>query len=126
MIEGGADAQGYVWPGRDGGPMHDRSAHRAVERACARGGLVDGEGAPLVSLHGLRHTAASVMLLAGVPLLVVSRQLGHASVDVTARVYAHLVDDGGLDAAADAFAGSPGTETVRETVREIKDEQGNR
>jgi integrase len=119
VVGGGADAQGFVWPGRDGGPMHDRSAHRAVERACGRAGLVDASGVPLVGLHGLRHTAASVMLLAGVPLLVVSRQLGHASVDVTARVYAHLVDDGALDLAADAFSGDQVARTLGETLGEV-------
>src|ERR1019366_966312 len=79
IIERGAPADGYVWPGRPGeNPMHDRSAHRAVERASKRAGLVDENGRPVVSLHGLRHKAASIMLGAGVPLLVVSRQLGHA------------------------------------------------
>lgn len=94
---------GYVWPGADGGPMHDRSTARAVERACHRAGLVDTTGRPLVTTHGLRHTAASIMLAAGVPLVVVSRQLGHADVNVTARIYAHLLGDDQLDAAAAAF-----------------------
>ena len=104
VIERGAPADGYVWPGRGGdSPMHDRSAHRAVERASRRAGLVDGQGRPSVTLHGLRHTAASMMLGAGVPLLVVSRQLGHASPQITATIYAHLSSDELLDAAACAF-----------------------
>jgi integrase len=56
-----------------------------------------------VSLHGLRHTAASIMLGAGVPLLIVSRQLGHANPNVTATIYAHLMSDPQLDLAAMAF-----------------------
>jgi integrase len=48
---------------------------------------------PLVSPHGLRHTAASVGLAHGVPLIAVSQQLGHARVDITAKVHAHLLDD---------------------------------
>ena len=67
-----------------------------------RAGLVTPEGAPLVSFHGLRHTAASVGLAHGVPLIAVSQQLGHARVDITAKVYAHLLDDSQLD----AFAGA--------------------
>lgn len=43
------------------------------------------------------------MLMRGVPLIVVSRLLGHADVNITARVYAHLSDDGRLDLVADAF-----------------------
>jgi integrase len=59
--------------------------------------------APLVSPHGLRHSA-SLMLAAGVPLIVVSRQLGHATPNITAQVYAHLLGDEQLDQAA-AFEG---------------------
>ena len=42
------------------------------------------------------------MLMRGVPLIVVSRHLGHADVNITARVYAHLADDAQLDRAATA------------------------
>lgn len=98
----------FVWPGRDGGPMHDRSAHRALERASRRARLLDVSGKPLVSLHGLRHTAASIMLSAGVPLIVVSRQLGHATPHITATTYAHLLGDSELDYAAAAFEPKPG------------------
>jgi len=45
------------------------------------------------------------MLAAGVPLIVVSRQLGHANPNVTAQVYAHLLADSQLDEAEAAFAG---------------------
>lgn len=44
------------------------------------------------------------MLGAGVPLIVVSRQLGHANPNITAKVYAHLVNrDEQLDSAAVVF-----------------------
>jgi integrase len=35
-------------------------------------------------------------------LIAVSQQLGHARVDITAKVYAHLLDDSQLDAFASA------------------------
>ena len=41
--------------------------------------------------HEFRHTAASLMLHRGVSLNVVSRQLGHSSIRVTADVYGHLM-----------------------------------
>lgn len=119
VVEGGSDAAGFVWPGRDGGPMHDRSLARALERACRRGGLVDDQGTPLVTPHGLRHTSASVMLAAGVPLIVVSRQLGHANPHITATIYAHLLADAQLDDAASAFDGIDSDGTMRETMREL-------
>ena len=45
----------------------------------------------------------SVVRSAGVPLLVLSHQLGHADPKITAQIYAHLIDDDALDQAADAF-----------------------
>jgi integrase len=102
---GGERARGYVWPGTGGQPMNAHSPNQSLARALRRAGLVDAKGVPLVTPHGLRHTAASLMLAAGVPLIVVSRQLGHANPNVTAQVYAHLLCDAQLDEAAAAFAG---------------------
>lgn len=48
---------------------------------------------PKMTLHELRHSNGSLLLDAGVPLIVVSKRLGHASVDVTARVYAHAMQN---------------------------------
>ena len=44
-----------------------------------------------VSIHGLRHTHASLLILAGENLDAISKHLGHASADITSRVYAHLL-----------------------------------
>ncbi len=44
-------------------------------------------------IHDLRHAAGSLMLSQGVPLPVVSRVLGHASVAITAQVYAHMLGE---------------------------------
>ncbi len=46
-----------------------------------------------VGLHTLRHSAAPVMLSAGVPLKVVSDLLGHSGISVTADVYGHASPD---------------------------------
>jgi integrase len=54
------------------------------------------------SLHTLRHTHASHLLAAGVPLTDVSRRLGHANAHVTATVYAHALP-GRDDLAAKAW-----------------------
>ena len=45
---------------------------------------------PDITMHGLRHTYASMLIKDGVPVSEVSAQLGHASVDITLRVYTHL------------------------------------
>ena len=41
--------------------------------------------------HELRHSAASLMFAANVPLKVVSETLGHSSITITADIYAHLL-----------------------------------
>ncbi len=47
-----------------------------------------------VSLHSLRHTAATLWLLGGAPVHVVAARLGHHSPTVTLSVYAHVVGRG--------------------------------
>ena len=39
--------------------------------------------------HALRHTHASMLIAAGLPITVVSKRLGHASPAVTLSIYAH-------------------------------------
>ena len=48
---------------------------------------------PKISLHGLRHSFASVANSQGVPMFDISRTLGHSSMTVTSNIYTHLFDD---------------------------------
>ena len=48
---------------------------------------------PTITMHGLRHTHGSVLLMHGINVLAVSKRLGHASVDITLKVYAHLLKE---------------------------------
>lgn len=52
------------------------------------------------SPHELRHSAASLLIAAGVPLKQVSESLGHTTIRVTADVYAHLLDEARVEVAA--------------------------
>ena len=104
------DRGAYVWPGTNGEPMGEHTPTHVLRRALIRTGLTDEAGRPLVSFHGLRHTAASIMLARGVPIIVVSRQLGHANPQITATTYAHLLSDAQLDLAAEAFEGLGGAD----------------
>src|SRR3989304_10072170 len=49
-------------------------------------------GLPWASCHTFRHTFASHLVMAGVPLFTVQRLLGHAQIDTT-MIYAHLAED---------------------------------
>jgi len=63
-----------------------------------------GEDAlPAIRLHDVRHTHASILLAAGVPVHAVAKQLGHATPTVTLNTYAHVLE-GAQRAAAERFA----------------------
>ncbi len=61
-------------------------------------------GMPALTLHGLRHGAASLMLAAGVDVAVVSKRLGHSSIAITSDTYSHLLVGVGRAAAEAAAA----------------------
>jgi site-specific recombinase XerD len=59
-------------------------------------GQVPGAWTP----HWMRHSHATALLLAGVPVHVVSRRLGHADVQTTLELYAHVTEDADMRAVA--------------------------
>jgi Phage integrase family len=68
-----------------GGPLNgDTFTSRVFTR------ILDEAGLPHVGLHVLRHSYASLLINQGETLTYVSRQLGHANVQITAGVYGHL------------------------------------
>jgi integrase len=73
-----------VFANPNGSPLRPDSVSASISLLCRRLKLPPG-----ASLHTLRHTHATHMLVGGVPLQVVSERLGHSSVRVTAEVYAH-------------------------------------
>ena len=48
---------------------------------------------PVISVHGLRHTHASLLLFAGVSIASVARRLGHASMTTTQKTYLHIIQE---------------------------------
>jgi integrase len=55
--------------------------------------LVAARGLPVIRLHDLRHTSASLGLSAGESLKEISSRLGHSDIEVTADLYAHVQQD---------------------------------
>jgi integrase len=86
---------GYSWRGTKPKAKPFYNPHGSWKAAVKRAGLAD------VVLHDLRHTFASRLVQKGVPLLAVSKLLGHASLTMTMR-YAHLAPDD-LDTAVAAL-----------------------
>ena len=48
---------------------------------------------PVISIHGLRHTHASLLLFAGVSIASVAKRLGHASMTTTQKTYLHIIHE---------------------------------
>jgi integrase len=86
-------SSGYLFAYADGRPLLPQYVSKAFERITADAGM------PHLTLHGLRHEHASLMLEAGVPLLAVSKRLGHKDVRTTANIYSHLFPQADRDAA---------------------------
>lgn len=70
-----------------GEPVHHSWANKHLNALIANNDL------PHITVHGLRHTYASMLINAGIPIAEVSTQLGHASIDITLRTYTHLFTD---------------------------------
>jgi len=90
---------GLVFTREDGRGL--RPQHATKHFAVLAGQL----GLPVIRVHDLRHTHASVALAAGVDLKVVSERLGHSQISITADLYTH-VSRGVSQAAADKIAGA--------------------
>ncbi len=46
----------------------------------------------VITIHGLRHTHATLLLEAGVSPKIISERLGHASIQITLDLYSHVTD----------------------------------
>ncbi|MGL4739394.1 MAG: tyrosine-type recombinase/integrase [Sarcina sp.] len=54
----------------------------------------------IIRFHDLRHTNASLQLKAGTSLKVTSEQLGHSTINITADLYTHVLDELKIEAAS--------------------------
>jgi integrase len=62
--------------------------------------IVKSAGVRPIKFHGLRHTCATLLLKAGVPIKVVQERLGHKRIEITLNIYAHALPSMQQDAAA--------------------------
>ena len=62
-----------------------------LEHEMQRG--IKKSGVKKIRIHDLRHSHASHLIHIGVPILEVSRRLGHQSPNITLSVYGHLYPD---------------------------------
>ena len=67
----------------DGKPVHPRNLVRTFDR------LIKKAGIKKISIHGLRHTNATLLMKQGINPKIVSERLGHANVGITLDIYSH-------------------------------------
>ncbi len=69
------------------GKVYNSTVNDILARRC------EAAGVPVISVHGLRHTHASVLLFAGVSIASVARRLGHSSMNTTQKTYLHIIQE---------------------------------
>lgn len=67
--------------------VYNSTVNDILERYCKKAKI------PIISIHGLRHTHASLLLFAGVSIGSVARRLGHASMTTTQKTYLHIIHE---------------------------------
>ena len=88
------EEHGLVFTGPDGTPLSPATVTRTFARHVRDAEL------PTLTLHGLRHTWATLALEAGIPSKIVAEVLGHTSARTTEDLYQHVTPGMQADATA--------------------------
>jgi integrase len=110
---------GLVFTREDGRSLRPEYVTRHFQK------LADDAGLPVIRLHDLRHTNASIALAAGVDIKVVSDRLGHSTTAITADLYTHVnrnVGRAAADRIADVLAAAKETVPIERGLQRAKKE----
>lgn len=108
----------YVFRRDDGAPLDPDTWFKtafvptAVRATLRPASAEDAGDEQLVGLHTLRHTYASLLINQGESIKYVSKQLGHASIQITADLYGHLFKETSVSAMHRLSRRIPVTETT--------------
>lgn len=83
LVKGLPDDQPIFVKGR----VYNSTLNGILARRCLQAEV------PVISVHGLRHTHASLLLFAGVSIASVARRLGHSSMNTTQKIYLHIIQE---------------------------------
>ena len=87
------NSHNLVCTNSSGGPLNTSTFSHAF------GDFIKKNDFPHIRFHDLRHTNATLMLLAGTPAKVASDRLGHSTIHITMDLYSHVLTDMNEDAA---------------------------
>lgn len=76
--------EGLVFPDRTGKPLHPKVVSNQFRKSVTRHEM------PYLSIHGLRHSWATLALQAGVHPKIVQERLGHSTISITLDIYSHV------------------------------------
>ena len=67
--------------------IYNSTLNDRMERICKKANI------QVISMHGLRHTHASILLYSGVSIASVAKRLGHSNMATTQKVYLHVISE---------------------------------
>lgn len=67
--------------------VYNSTVNARLKKACEQANI------PVITIHGLRHTHASLLLFAGVSIASVAQRLGHSSMTTTQKTYLHIIHE---------------------------------
>ena len=84
-VTAGRDSNGLMFPRPDGGTWARTQQQRPMREASKRAQI-----SPPANFHSLRHTYASLLVIAKVPMIVIAENLGHADTRMCEKHYFHI------------------------------------
>lgn len=69
------------------GRIYNSTINNLLEKHCENAGI------PIITIHALRHTHASLLLYAGVSVASVAKRLGHSNITTTQKTYIHIIQE---------------------------------
>ena len=91
-----------VFTSDNGNPIHIHTPNKEFKRFlnAINANIPEEENKlPMIHLHDLRHTSASILISEGLDLVTVSKRLGHSDPSVTMSIYAHAFEERDREAA---------------------------